>query len=641
VNSTIVFAAGFSSAAIQILLVREYLSVFSGNELVIGVIFGLWLLFVALGSLAGYRMNFLPSQRILNALYILSVLLGIFAIRAVRLFFHPGEMIAPWIIPLIVLITQSDAAFFCGLVYGRISKIRGGERLYLLENSGALAGLVFVSFGILLQWSNGILISATLALFILYAFFSEYPRIKLSIATYIIPLSLIAGFLFLNPISIKWKYSLDIDKIQAGYSGEIAEKKGVSDTLILLNNSLYRAKMTLPSVEQAVHFPIAMHEGKVNRVLVLGNMGQIQEIRKYKNIYIRCLENEPVLSTNGCEYCELEELKKDTLFDVILLGSSMPSTAHSGRYFTEEFFKKIKSLTGEYGVFSFTLPFSENFLSPEEKDLKNLLVGTLERVFKYVMILPGNGYTFVVSETELRWPVKISVTTRYLENYTMIAMDSTRIAAANEFSFNGISNTINRPVSLYFTQKQWLGLFNISFVSAMGFFILIGLIAIALIPKSASAVSIGSTGLITGLYSIIVLIIFQYSYGTLYGQISLLMVALTIGFAAGSLSKRFPFSDLIIGLYAALTILILIKWPFLPIAVFMVSNAGMGFLAAAQFVTRKTDSWSGLYAADCAGGVIGMILGSTILIPYFGISTLAIAMGILKAGSAALNFVKR
>jgi hypothetical protein len=147
VNSPLVFAAGFSSAAVQILLIREYLSIFSGNELVIGVIFALWMIFAALGSLAGSRMD-LPDQKILNGIYIASVLLGILGIRAVRLLFDPGEVIAPWIIPLIVVLTQSDAAFFGGLVYGRISRIRIGDGLYRLENAGALAGLIFVSFGI-------------------------------------------------------------------------------------------------------------------------------------------------------------------------------------------------------------------------------------------------------------------------------------------------------------------------------------------------------------------------------------------------------------------------------------------------------------------------------------------------------------
>ena len=629
-----VFAAGFSSAAVQILLIREYLAVFSGNELVIGVIFGLWLLFAALGSLAGAYLN-KPGQKTLNVLYIGSVLLGILAIRAVRLLFDPGEMIAPWIIPVIVLLTQSDAAFFGGLVYGRISKITSGSRLYLVENTGALTGLVYISSGILLHWSNGILISSTLSLFIFYAFFADHRRMKQSMVMCIISISMIAGFFYLNPKSIKWKYSLDVDTIHTGFGGEIAEKRGVDDTLILLNNSLYRMKMPLPSIEQAVHIPMAMHKGQVHSALVIGNMGQVQEIEKYDSVRLTCIESEPTLAKNGCRYCAVEGLQTDSLFDIILLGSTMPTTAQSGRFFTETFFKKIKLLTGESGIFSFSLPFSENFLSSDENAFKNLLLRTLKKAFKQVMVIPGSGYTFIASDKQLQWPVKIGVTTRYLENYTMITIDSARVAAANnQTDLSKKTNTISRPIALYFTQKQWLGLFDLSFIYAAGFFILLGLIAILLIPKSASAFSIGSTGLVAGIYSIAIMIIFQFLYGTLHGKISFLMVSLTAGFVAGSFIKKFPFSDVVIGLYAVLSILLLVKIANIPEFVFMVFNAGIGFLTAAQFVTRKPESWSGLYSADLAGGVIGMVLGSTILIPYFGIETIAIGMGMIKVGSA-------
>lgn len=636
VNSVIVFAAGFSSAAIQVLLIREYLSIFSGNELVIGVIFGLWLIFVALGSLAGSRMH-LPGQKIINVLYIASVLLGILAIRAVRLLFDPGEVIAPWIIPIIVLLTQSDAAFFGGLVYGRISKIKSGSRLYLVENTGALMGLIFVSSGILLHWSNGILISSILALFAIFAFLSDYSGIKQSITVCVVSLSMIAGFFYLDPQSVKWKYPFGVDVVRTGFGGEIAEKDAAGDTLILLNNSLYRNKMSLPSIEQAVHIPIAMHKGRIHRALVIGNMGQIQEIKKYDSVRLTCIENEPILAKNECIFCAVEELKPDSLFDVVFLGSAMPATAQSGRFFTETFFKKMRTLTGESGVFSFSLPFSENFLSSDENALKSLLLRTLKKVFKQATIIPGSVYTFVASDKPLKWPVKISVTTQYLENYTMITIDSTRIAAANKTDLSNETNTINRPLVLYFAQKQWLGLFDKSFLYAAGFFIFLGLLSIYLLPKSAPAFSIGSTGLVVGIYSIAIMLIYQFSYGTLYAKLSFLMVSLTAGFVAGSFMKKFPFSDTVIGLYAAFSMLFLVRIPYMPVIVFMILNVGMGFLAAGQFVTRKTDSWGGLYAADLTGGVIGMILGSTILIPCFGIESIAIGMGVIKVGTTIVN----
>ena len=52
---SLVFATGFAAAAVQTLFLREYLSIFSGNEIVIGVVLALWLGATAAGSLIGAR----------------------------------------------------------------------------------------------------------------------------------------------------------------------------------------------------------------------------------------------------------------------------------------------------------------------------------------------------------------------------------------------------------------------------------------------------------------------------------------------------------------------------------------------------------------------------------------------------------
>jgi uncharacterized membrane protein len=127
------------------------------------------------------------------------------------------------------------------------------------------------------------------------------------------------------------------------------------------------------------------------------------------------------------------------------------------------------------------------------------------------------------------------------------------------------------------------------------------------------------------------LLLYQFSHGTLYSRVAVLMIALTAGFAAGSFVRRFPFSDFCIGCYAALALMLLVVLPFPPLALFCVLHAGIGFLAGAQFVTRKgTAVWGGLYAADLAGGVFGMALCSTFLVPYFGITAVALGLGVLK-----------
>ena len=89
-----VTALGISSIVTQLVVMRELLSVFQGNELVIGVIFGTWLFLTGAGSWLGRyldrlkdKIRFLVQSQVLVALL---PLLHIFIIRSLRTFAFPA-----------------------------------------------------------------------------------------------------------------------------------------------------------------------------------------------------------------------------------------------------------------------------------------------------------------------------------------------------------------------------------------------------------------------------------------------------------------------------------------------------------------------------------------------------------------------
>ena len=58
-----ILVMGFSGIVVQILLLREFLVVFSGNELAIGIILANWLILEAFGSLfVGKRVEHLKER---------------------------------------------------------------------------------------------------------------------------------------------------------------------------------------------------------------------------------------------------------------------------------------------------------------------------------------------------------------------------------------------------------------------------------------------------------------------------------------------------------------------------------------------------------------------------------------------------
>jgi hypothetical protein len=130
-----------------------------------------------------------------------------------------------------------------------------------------------------------------------------------------------------------------------------------------------------------------------------------------------------------------------------------------------------------------------------------------------------------------------------------------------------------------------------------------------------------------------IMIYYQATYGDLYAEIALLLMALSLGFVAGSMARRFPWSDVVIGCYVSGSLLILNLLTHPPAVFFLLAHAGIGMLSAAQFVTRKDISPGVLNSADLFGGVFGMALSSTVLIPLFGILPVAGGIGMIKIAS--------
>jgi spermidine synthase len=126
------------------------------------------------------------------------------------------------------------------------------------------------------------------------------------------------------------------------------------------------------------------------------------------------------------------------------------------------------------------------------------------------------------------------------------------------------------------------------------------------------------------------MILYQSLYGNLYSEIALLLLALYAGFVSGSRIRRLPHSDLWLGVYALATFFLLTLVSHPPVILFVMCHMGIGILGAGQFVVQEKTSPSMLYAADLLGGVFGMALSSTVLIPVLGIVPVALGLCALK-----------
>ena len=157
-----VILIGFTSIITQVVLMRELVVIFYGNELSLGAVLGTWLFFTGLGSSflpQILKKQYSPSKRIgfIQATFLFLLHLILLLVRSSKTFLNvtPGEMIG--FIPALV-VTIIILAPFCllaGLLYTTACQLLYRQtrenvgmisRVYFLEAAGSVLGVIVSSF---------------------------------------------------------------------------------------------------------------------------------------------------------------------------------------------------------------------------------------------------------------------------------------------------------------------------------------------------------------------------------------------------------------------------------------------------------------------------------------------------------------
>jgi spermidine synthase len=615
------FGAGALAAIIQTLLIREVLTVVAGNELVIGVMLAIWLAATAAGSGFGTRYPFCRSN--ITLFMLLFVAVGAMTgIRAARLLLMPGSSLPPQLLLSLLAATEAPVAFLGGYVFGTLAGRGRGANIYGWEQAGTLAGLMALSIAVAAYAPNYPIAAAG-------AFLCIVPLLKGAAPRWVAVL-ILALFIASDHYTAAWKYPLPIDRIVYAHEGEVARATVDGQRITFVNGAVYTTAYSTPAVEQAVHTPLGMHP-HVRSVLIVNNAGHLAEARKYPDMRVRCIRTDRLIDDTCCQCARFESVEQWKPFDAVILGCGMPDNAATSRFFTRGFFARMHTLTGNAGIFSFTLPLQSEYQGGQDRVVRDIIVSTMKSVFRYVRILPGEGLSFTASDTDYPLPDTCRVPNDYFQNTILAGLSPERIRTANAPPRVNDMHTAARPLLLHAALKRYLEQFGVEWWMAAALPALLFLGLLPLFRKSMDALSIGSSGFCAGVFSVAILLLYQSVYGTVYAQLSLLLLSLAGGFTAGSFVRKFPLSDSTIGFLTGGMLFGLSLPDTPPAPPFFIANIAAGFLVSAQFVTRKRTSAGILYGADCAGGVLGMSLASTVLIPLFGLAAVAAGLAVMKA----------
>lgn len=693
-NSLTFALMGFVSLLLQVALLRELLTVFSGNELVMGITLSLWLIFVGLGSLAGGRLR---AHWAFGGSFLLVALLSgpsVFGAGLIR----PLISLSGWeTVPLGATFASTAVLLFplcfaLGLQFPlavRHASGKGGPAatVYGLEAAGAFgAGLIFTFL------VSGRLDSASIA----------FALGALSVLAACLVLDRKAPALALLPVALFYfgSRSLEPSLWRAGHTGELQEKvrSRYGEIWVIKlkeERSLYssgRLLFTYPepqTEELRAHLPLTMHPAPASVLVVGGSPAALREFLKYPLKRMDFVEIDPELVKTSLRLLSPEDLRAvrderakiitedgrkyiksigGPSYDLIVLSLPAPSTANLNRFYTREFFMEARAALREGGLLALSLPSSSGYVGRRMRLSNGSVYSSLRSVFPFVEVSTEEYGGIYASEGPIETdPERLSerfalrgVETAYFHRYILSDAFMPMRAALYKERLSAVSalNTDMRPASYLYNLMLWAemhggGLLNRALA-------LKGRVALALIAAlGAGAVLLRRKKTPTLYYSMLttgyagmsvfvcIMLGYQSALGFVYERVGLLSALFMGGMAAGTYLQRrtdkrgLMLIELLWAAFAFGAYLLFRGEAFFYLLGLTAGALTGGAFKAVSAIRQDRAAGGRLYALDLIGSFAGAFLTTLFFVPLLGIKSSLFIAAAIKSLSAASVFLMK
>lgn len=445
---------GFSGLVAQIVLLRELLIVFSGNELCIGIILANSLILEAFGSYyfgrkAEALKHKLESFTLLTIFFCLSLFIAILVIRIMRRMMGVsiGESIgflpmfySSFLVLMPVSILHGALFTYCCQIYSTISSTVASPtgKVYVYETIGTIIGGVICAYLLVPRFTsfeaaawlallNFITCLALLAPSQNNGRYRQTVLAGLSVLIIFVGYSIFAGQVgTLHDKSIRWQWKNQrVVHYQNSQYGNICITENQGQYIFFHDGvaTLITPVPDIPFVEEFVHIPLLAHPDPATILILSGGAGGvINETFKHPSIKsIEYAELDPLVLDlirrfpTPLTEAELDDPRvrvkqvdgrlllrtTETAYDLIFVGIQEPSNLQSNRFFTREFFSLARERLQKDGIVVIGLPGSLDFLNEELVHLNSCIYNTLDRVFAHIRVIPGDGTNlFLASDSQ-------------------------------------------------------------------------------------------------------------------------------------------------------------------------------------------------------------------------------------------------
>lgn len=619
--------AGAAALSSQALLLREFLNVFGGNEIVVGAVLAGWLLLTGAGALVGKLASRLSAPRpwlaalLLGAATLLPAQLA--AIRLLRS--HVPAGISPALADAIfwsvaVLWPLCAINGFLVPLCARMIRAAGSEtapgRSYLLDAAGAAVGGALCAAATL--WLGAFESAALVvclngtgaALVMLDPPARRGASVALAIATAASAITLLS--LSPDARTARWLFpGQNLLWQRDSPYGHLAATRYGSQLTIHQNGLPAGSTDDIEQAEEIVHCALG-HRPAAQDVLLLsgGLQGVLREAAKYPAAAITLVEADPavlglIASIDPAARDPRVRLVRDDprgfvrrherSFDAIVSAMPDPLSLGANRFFTAEFFREARGALRDGGVLGIGLGASENLTTGWDIRTLASVAAALRSVFPHLAAVPGSRVRIAASGLPLETRVDRSLLAAGIRaTYVNPAWFSERLApdrvdaVARAMAAAARPNRDFLPAAFASAADKWIAMAGGRQVALIATALLsVAILAmIWLARERAISAAIGASGFAGMGVELVTLLAFQVGRGSLYLHVTAILAAFLAGAALGALHgcrlTGRPMAS-VIRIDAALACAALLAPPLLGFMHAHLPPAAPGWCAAAPF----------------------------------------------------------
>jgi len=687
---------GAASAALQVLAIREGMAVTAGDETVVALLMGIWLIETALGAM-GSRTRTARRTTVSAGftIYGLTVAATLLAARACVGWIPLGQVPSSFSVALAAIFILAPACFLSGWLYGQLAKplentakIENGgvvsAQAYWLDTLGsAIAGALLstVILDHLLPFQVASLVSATA---FLGAIFLADPHRRGWFVAALLPCAALA-IAPVDRLTYRWHApGQQVLQLASSPRGAVLVTQQTGQQQVMLQRQPILIPADIEGSEQIANISACLHTCPKRILLVGAPPGNlISSLLAHGIDHLTILAGDRVIADVISSWAPdasdgrvrivpsdaraWSGIDEEPAFDLLVVNAGLPTSVAEARLYSTSFYRKLAKATASDGLLVVSLPGFAAYATEAERDLHSTVVSTLKEVFPHILALPGDRTLYVASSSRLIDPADVGKTvllrmkqrgidSRYLtEAWVNDRLSTERIHQAALWSGRSVRpSTDTHPVIVSAARQATFerletGLDSLIFLVLSTILMMMAWVDPRSKPVSFAVASTGFSGLALQLTLMLVI---QTAVGALYRDVALVTglfmgascAATVVGMRRAARFRALWLMDAWqLGVAMALAVgvdAMMQAGADLTRAGVIVAALLMGAATGGQFAVASrmdgvfpTGVGASVYGLDLAGAALAAFVSVTWLIPTLGISGTLWAVAGCKAVS--------